>query len=537
VNGRASTGRRAAEAPVLMQDYLRAAAERRPDATAVTLGQQAITFGELEESSSRLARLLLDLGCGRGDRVCLLAPKSPAAVVAMHAAMKADCWYVPLDLESPPTRVGAMLSAAEPAAIVATETAVALLDATEPACPVVSLGEPLAGRSVRSHATLADAAAFPAEAPPRQNRPDDPSHILFTSGSTGVPKGVMVRHSSVIAFVEWARSAFGLAADDRVSGHSPFHFDLSTFDIYGALAAAAELHLAPPEANLLPSSLASFIAERRLTQWFSVPSAMTLMAKLDVVEAGAFPDLRRVLWCGEVLPTPILIHWMQRVPHATFTNLYGPTEATIASSYYNVKSVPKDPTDTIPIGCPCAGEELRVLDERLRPVGPGEIGHLYIGGVGLSPGYWRDEEKTRAAFVELREDGGTTRLYRTGDLARVSDGLVYFDGREDAQIKSRGHRIELGEIEAALGGLDLLAEYAVVGVESDGFEGTAICCAFVPRPPAAAEPAVIKRELRRFVPGYMLPSRWQRLDALPKNANGKVDRPKLRELFREASRG
>ena len=516
-----------------MQDYLRAAAERRPDATAITLGPQTATFADVEESSSRLARLLLDLGCRRGDRVCLLVPKSPLAVVAMHAALKADCWYVPLDLESPPARVRGMISAAEPTAIIATDAAVGLLDAIGPACPVVSLGGPLPG----SRAALADAAAYPAQAPPARNRPDDPSHILFTSGSTGVPKGVMVRHSSVIAFVEWARSAFGLADDDRVSGHSPFHFDLSTFDIYGALAAGAELHLVPPEANLLPSSLASFIARHGLTQWFSVPSAMTLMAKLDVVEAGAFPDLRRVLWCGEVLPTPTLIHWMQRVPHATFTNLYGPTEATIASSYYNVGSVPRSATDAIPIGHPCAGEELRVLDDRMQPAPPGALGHLYIGGVGLSPGYWRDEEKTRAAFVEVPADGRTTRLYRTGDLARVSDGLVYFEGREDTQIKSRGHRIELGEIEAALGGLDLLSEYAVVGVDSDGFEGTAICCAFVPRSSVAAEPAVLKRELRCFVPAYMLPSRWQRLDALPKNANGKVDRPKLRELFREAARG
>jgi acyl-coenzyme A synthetase/AMP-(fatty) acid ligase len=225
---------------------------------------------------------------------------------------------------------------------------------------------------------------------------------------------------------------------------------------------------------------------------------------------------------------------MERVPHATFTNLYGPTEATIASSYYTVPRVPDDPAEPIPIGRPCDGESLLVLSESLEPVPDETIGHLYIGGVGLSPGYWQDDEKTRAAFVERP---GGDRLYRTGDLARVSgDGIFHFVGREDTQIKSRGHRIELGEIESALGALGLLAEYAVVGVASDGFEGTAICCAYVSPADAAVEPSVLKRELRRAVPSYMLPSRWQEFDALPKNANGKIDRPMLRESFRESLR-
>jgi non-ribosomal peptide synthetase component F len=341
----------------------------------------------------------------------------------------------------------------------------------------------------------------------------------------------------VVQFVEWARRYFDLGPGDRMSGHSPFHFDLSTFDIYGSLSAGAELQLVPPELNLLANGLASFIRGNRLTQWFSVPSAMTLMAKFDVIEPGSFPELRRVLWCGEVLPTSTLIYWMDRVPQATFTNLYGPTEATIASSYYTVARKPDDPSEVIPIGYPCPGEDLLVLDDQLQPVPSGEVGDLYIRGVGLSPGYWRDEERTRSAFMSDPQGDHGSRLYRTGDLARMSpDGLVYFLGRLDSQIKSRGHRIELGEIEAALGVPGLLAEYAVVGVESDGFEATAICCAYVPLPDTGVEPALLKRELRALVPAYMLPSRWRQLDALPKNANGKIDRPKLRELFRGSLR-
>src|SRR5439155_1251806 len=232
-----------------------------------------------------------------------------------------------------------------------------------------------------------------------RNTPAHPAHILFTSGSTGTPKGVIIPHSNVIHFVEWARRYFNLGPTDRVSGHPPLHFDLSTFDVYGTFASGAQLHLVPPEINLLPTALAKFIRDAELTQWFSVPSLLSYMAKFDVVRFNDFPALRRLLWCGEVFPTPALRYWMTRLPHATFTNLYGPTETTIASSYYTVPTCPEDESEAIPIGTPCEGEELLVLSETLRPVSPGEVGNLYIRGVGLSPGYWRDPEKTRAAFV------------------------------------------------------------------------------------------------------------------------------------------
>jgi amino acid adenylation domain-containing protein len=341
-----------------------------------------------------------------------------------------------------------------------------------------------------------------------------------------------VTHRNVASFVEWANGYFGISEADKLSGHPPFHFDLSTFDIYGSLAAGAELHLVPPEANLLPHELASLIRRSELTQWFSVPSTMAYMAKLGAVPEGGFETLERVIWCGEVLPTPVLVHWMQRVPNARFTNLYGPTETTIASSYHTVERIPSDETEAIPIGKPCADEELLILDDNLTPVPTGEIGELYIGGVGLTRGYWRDEEKTRAAFIpDPRAPDSGRRMYRTGDLCRLgADGLVYFLGRRDTQVKSRGYRIELGEIEAALATLQGIRESAVVGVETEGFEGIAVCCAFVP---ASADQTAneVRQQLRQLLPPYMLPSRWQVVTSLPKNANGKIDRRALRELF------
>lgn len=521
----------------LLQQYVTRQAERRPDEPALVTDDATVSYGELESASNQLARLLSHQGCQPGDRVCLFQPKAPAAIISMLGVLKAGCVYVPIDITGPAPRVEMIVRAADPRVLLAAAPAAGLLDdlagSLDPAVMIGSVEDTsLEGSGFRSTFSKPDWQAFAADVVPPVRSATDPAHLLFTSGSTGTPKGVVITHANVVAFVEWATAYFGIGIDDRVSGHPPLHFDLSTFDIYGSFAAGAQLHLVPASLSLAPHRLAEFIRRRELTQWFSVPSILSYLAKFGVVDDGDFPTLRRLLWCGEVLPTPVLIHWMRRLPHVQFTNLYGPTEATIASSYYTVPECPVNETDPIPIGLPCDGEELLVLDEALGPVPPGTIGDLYIAGAGLSPGYWRDEDKTRAAFPpDPRRPGSDARIYRTGDLAQVRpDGLFEFLGRADSQIKSRGYRIELGEIEAALNAIDDLRECAVVGVPSKGFEGTAIACAF-----AAATPSLdvsgLRNALGRVLPGYMLPSRWMALDALPKNANGKIDRRRLREMF------
>lgn len=529
----------------LLQDYVAAQAERRGDAVALKLGPTELTYRELERASNRLARVIREIGCERGDRVCLMAEKSPTTIMAMLGVLKAGCAYVPIDIASPVARTARIVRSADPAAVLVSRAGRELLDglvSEHAVAPGVRLGaledELVEPASTRFAFGPDDHRAQSDEPPALRGADSDAAHILFTSGSTGEPKGVVITHANVRAFVEWAIAYFGTRPGDRISGHPPLHFDLSTFDIYGTFHAGAELHLVPPSA-ILPRQLAAFISESRLTQWFCVPSTMTYMAQLEAVPEEGFPSLERVLWCGEVLPTPVLIHWMRRIPQARFTNLYGPTEATIASSYYTVSEMPADPTAPIPIGVPCAGEELLVLDERLQPAPVGEIGDLYIGGVGLSPGYWRDEAKTDAAFVpDPRPGREGARLYRTGDLARLdADGLLEFLGRMDSQIKSRGYRIELGEVEAAINALAQIAECAVVGVPSDGFEGTAICCAFAPAD-GAGEVSItqLRAAAGESLPGYMLPSRWLPMDRLPKNVNGKVDRRRLRELGAAAAR-
>ena len=527
--------------PELLQDWVTRHAEIRPDALAVAGAGEALTYARLEELSSRLVGALRVAGCKKGDRVCLLMPKSATAIACIVGIYKTDCVYVPLDTSCPSSRLAKMIASSDSRWILAGGPVMSLLDEIfedERFRKSVSVGwldaRPVVrGKNFRVSLTLDDIRGYPPARPDYRNTAQDAAHILFTSGSTGTPKGVVITHSNVIHFVEWAARYFQMTSADRVSGHTPLHFDLSVFDIFGAFAVGAQLHLVPPELNLVPNKLAQFIRDSHLTQWFSVPAILNYMAKFDVVKLNDFPALRRLLWCGEVFPTPALIYWMRRLPHVSFTNLYGPTEATIASSYYTVPSCPASEDEAIPIGQACGGEELLVLDEALRPVAPGEVGQLYIRGVGLSPGYWRDAEKTRGAFLPYPGSSDPEdRIYRTGDLASVgANGLIRFLGRADSQIKARGYRIELGEVEAALHPVEALRECAVVGVPSRDFDGIAICCAYVPRDGVEVTPGGLRDVVARSLPPYMLPSRWMALAALPRTPSGKIDRRRLKELF------
>ncbi|HEX5055614.1 MAG TPA: amino acid adenylation domain-containing protein [Gammaproteobacteria bacterium] len=519
-----------------LHDWVTLQARRRPEATAIVGNGQFLSYAELDTLSTQLARSLRLAGCQRGDRVCLLMPKSPLAIVAIVGIHKAGGIYVPLDPASPAGRLSKIINSCDSHCILVGGIGAVVLQELlrqewfPSGLCIGWLDETLPdwGRQVAAFSLdeMRNQHASPLPAPDTEL-----SHILFTSGSTGAPKGVMITHRGVIHFVEWAKRYFGIGSDDRLSGHPPLHFDLSFFDIFGAFAAGAELHLVPAEANLLPDRLAEWIRTSRVTQWLSVPSALHYMARFDAVRPGDFPELRRLLWCGEVLPTSSLMHWMKRLPHVRCTNLYGPAETTIASGYYTVSECPQHERMQIPIGSACGDGKLLVLDGNMSPVAAGETGELYVGGPGLSSGYWKDPERTRQVFVEDPRDP-SGRLYRSGDLARLGeDGLVYFLGRADSQIRSRGYRIEPGEIEAALNALDILRESAVVAVPSNGFDGAVICCAYVIAGDIKPAPARLRAELEKTLPRYMIPSFWMEFDELPKNANGKIDRLRLQEIL------
>ena len=526
-----------------LHEALILSAERFPEKDAVILRDKKMTYGEWEMASNRLARALRAAGCVAGDRVGLLLPKSPEALIGMFGALKADCIYVPLDTSSPAARLARILESADCRCLLAMKSAAPLLNELlrSGAIAGAKVGWMDEGAELETELTafsrddVETQSASPVHSPVSDRQ--SVAHILFTSGTTGAPKGVMITHANVTQFIDWGVKRFGIGAGDRISAHPPFHFDLSTFDIHGAVAAGAELHLVPAELNLLPNRLADFIRNSQLTQWFSVPSILTHMAKSDAVHANDFPAMRRLLWCGEKFPTPSLMHWMQRLPGIAFFNLYGPTEATIASSWFHVQQCPRTETTEIPIGEACDGERLLILDDDLKPVAPGSVGDLYIGGVGLSPGYWRDPARTDEVF---RQDpampGAGGRIYKTGDLARQGeDEQVYLLGRSDSQIKCRGYRIELGEIEAALHSLTEIRDAAVVAIESDAFEGTEICCAWVPAAGVEVSPVKLRKRLTQLLPGYMIPARWMELDRMPLNGNGKTDRRCLKEKFRQVT--
>jgi amino acid adenylation domain-containing protein len=522
-----------------LQDFLLLQAERHSEVCALVCNRQTTTYGELEKASNRLARALKAAGCKPGDRVALLLPKSIQAIIGIFAVLKADCMYVPLDVASPAGRLARMLQASDSRCVLASGSTAPRLE--EAAAQMGPTALPLVGwmdggATLEQGMTAAfywgDVLRLSGSATDRGNNETHAAHILFTSGSTGTPKGVVITHASVIHFVEWALRYFGIGASDRISGQPPLHFDLSTFDIYGSVAAGAQLHLIPPELCLLPHRLAGFIRDSELTQWFSVPSILNHLAKFDAVRWHDFPSLRRLLWCGEKFPTPALIHWMRRLPQVDFYNLYGPTETTIASSCYHVPCCPESDTIDIPIGEPCQGERLLVLDEQMRPVLPGEPGDLYISGVGLSPGYWRDVERTSQVFL-THPDGSGVQIYKTGDLAKIGDdGRIYLLGRSDSQIKSRGYRIELGEIESAVHGAPGVEDAAIVAIDAPGLEGTAICCAYVPRPDSGVSMPSLKKHLAEVLPHYMVPSQWMVLERMPRNGNDKTDRAGLKEQFR-----
>jgi amino acid adenylation domain-containing protein len=519
----------------LLQHRVTERAAARPEATALVWNGVRMTYGELESASNQLARLLVDAGCRPGDRAGVLMTKKPLTLVAMLGVLKAGAIHVPLDPVDPDSRLAPMLAATDCRWILAAGHVGRLLEealgtAKLARTPQVGwMDQNAAGAtSLPLLFELPDLTAFPTT-PPVIIRDSEVAQILFTAGSAGVPKAAMLTHAGLGQFLEWASAQFHIDSSDRMSQHAPLRSDLSTFDIFGALWAGAQLHLVPTELNLLPHRLTQFIREHKLTQWLSAPAVLNQWAKFDSLRQNDFPSLRRLLFAGETIPTPTLMYLMRRLPHVQFTNLYGATEASIGSAFHTMTRAPQSEFDSIPLGTACAGQRLHLLDEQLQPVPDGETGQLCLSGVGVSPGYWRDPDSTQAHFIEVPDGaGGTERCFRTGDRARRgTDGLYYFCGRQ-------GHRIDPARIEAVLHALPELLESAAVGIPSIGFDGAMVCCAYVPSPGAEPRVEYLRAALAARLPNYMLPVAWMRYEKLPRTAGGKLNRSLLAERFRRS---
>jgi amino acid adenylation domain-containing protein len=362
---------------------------------------------------------------------------------------------------------------------------------------------------------------------------DSIAYLLFTSGSTGQPKGVMVSHANVLHYLDCVTKRYGFTSNDRVSQTFDLTFDLSAHDMFVAWESGACL-CCPTQKQLIKPG--AFVKDARLTVWFSVPSTAVFMRRFGVLKPGMYPGLRLSLFCGEALPVEIVRQWALAAPNSVIENIYGPTELTIACTAYrwdNTKSPDECEQGIVPIGLPFDGMRALIVDEQLRQVEPGRDGELLMTGPQLSLGYWQDEEKTRRAFVPVDSNNGT--YYRTGDRVRrpaVNKPLVYL-GRLDNQIKVLGHRVELGEVEAAVRQVSGLEGVVALGwptTESgaDGIEVFLETDSFDTR--------ALVSQLKGKLPVYMLPRNVLVLRRFPLNTNGKYDRKAL-QLILENSFG
>jgi amino acid adenylation domain-containing protein len=374
----------------------------------------------------------------------------------------------------------------------------------------------------------ADLVVPPADWEPRAAASDAIAYLLFTSGSTGVPKGVMVAHANVRHFLDVMLERYGIDEHDRLSQTFDMTFDLSVFDMFMAWDRGACVCCLPQSALLQP---ARFIQESELTVWFSVPSLALLMRRLGMLKPDRYPTLRWSLFCGEPLPAELAQAWADAAPNSIVENLYGPTELTIACTLYRwepERGEREARHGVVPIGAPYPGMTVLVADDELRPVEPGAEGELLLSGPQVTLGYWQDEEKTRAAFV--LPPGASELHYRTGDLVRapVGDEPLLYVGRIDHQIKVNGYRVELGEVEAALREASGAGEVVALGwprTES-GASGVA---AFVQG--ASVDAEALRDALAATLPYYMVPRTITAIEQFPLNANGKYDRNALVRLL------
>lgn len=507
---------------------LNRAARQRPDHPAVVDDERVLTYAELHDLAGRIAALLRNMGVGPGSRVGLYLNKCAEAVAGIYGIMRAGAAYVPLDARAPDDRVGYIARDCDLSVLLTSSACLprvpALCKAGAPLKKTIVLDAPAEGE--KGDVALIGQHDI-ARALPLISGPDDDAtalaYILYTSGSTGQPKGVMLTHHNGFAFVDWAVDHAGVTAADRLSSHAPFHFDLSVFDLYATALRQATLVLVPPSASVFPATLARWISDQGVTTWYSVPSILAMLVERGGLEPGSLPSLKTVIFAGEVFPSGYLTRLMRLVPHASFLNWYGPTETNVCTGY-RVPEPPGEDAPDIPIGAPIAGVETFVVDREDREVGPGAQGELLVAGPTVMQGYWGDPDKTAARLVVHPAAGGRV-VYRTGDLVEAAaDGNLLFVGRRDNQIKSRGYRIELGEVETAIRTHPGVVEAAVVALP-DPLVTNRLHAHVVLRDGTTS--VDLARHCGIKVPQYMIPETWHRWDALPKTSTGKTDRQAL----------
>ncbi len=499
--------------------YLEKTVTEVPDKLAFSNGTEGLSFSELSVRAKTVGASLLSRGHG-GEPVAVLMDKHPAAIAAFFGVIYAGGFYAALDAEMPPARMGLIFGTLRPRALIFDERHRKLAEKLH--------DEGIFDGEILAYSELSDAARpwtkddDAALAAVRARQIDtDPIYVVFTSGSTGVPKGVAACHRSVIDYTESLCEAIGFSRETVFANQTPLYFDAPLKEIMPTIKFGATAYLVPKMLFMFPIKLCDYLNEHRINTVCWVVSALTMISSLGALEKNPPRYLTTVCFGSEVFPRKQYDLWRAALPDARFFNLYGPTEATGMSCFWPARDLAPD--EPIPVGRPFRNTDLLLLSDDGKRVPNGEAGEICLRGTCVTLGYYNNPEKTAEAFVQNPLNPYYPELiYRTGDLGRLNEhGELVFISRRDAQIKHMGHRIELGEIEAAAAAADGVRAACCVY----DAPGKRIVLYFV----GDIEPAALSATLKTSLPRYMLPAAVIPLPVMPLTPNGKADRKGLRE--------
>jgi len=513
--------------------------EKFAERPALLADNRHLTYRELRDGAMRIASTIQSLQTpGSTPLTAVFAYRSPTAFAGVLGSLLAGNGYVPLNRTFPMERTQIMLQRSECSTIVVDEGSLPqlgqLLEAAQTSLAVLipHLVDVKNYRKQWPRHKFLGASDLKLASDWREPKFENDSiaYLLFTSGSTGIPKGVAVAQRNVTAFLDYMVDRYEITENDRLSQMFDMTFDLSVFDMFVAWERGACV-CCPSQKTLIKPG--KFINEAGLTIWFSVPSTAVFMKQLGMLKAGQYPSLRYSLFCGEPLPISSAVAWLEAAPNSIVENLYGPTELTIACTLYRwdpVSSAAESELGIVPIGYAYPDMDVLVVDENLREVVPGQEGELLMKGSQMSLGYWKDPPKTAAAFMV--PPGKIEIYYRTGDRVRFPVGnkpLTHL-GRVDSQVKIFGHRVELGEVEAKVRDACKMDGVLVVGwpKTDSGFGGVEV---FIEGRESGVEE--IRKMVSADLPDYMVPRRFHFMERLPRNANNKYDRKAMQKLLEE----
>lgn len=502
-------------------DWLEQSAEKYHDNVFVDDGEKEVTFGQLLERAKRIGYYLSNKIAPKNP-IVILSPKSSDILTIMMACVYAGDYYVMIDPSQPVQRLEGFLTVLGAKLVITDKKYDGLLAEANYQEEVVHIQEFEAILSGEYHEEVEDKLKQIRQ----EFRQEDILYGLFTSGSTGTPKAIAVSHKCVLDFIPTFAKEFGFSSFDVIGNQAPFDFDVSVKDIYTAMLTGAKMVLIPKEYFTTPPILLDFICDKEVTSLTWAVSALTMISALKGFRYRIPDKICRVMFSGEVMPAKQLKIWQEAIPNALYVNLYGPTEITCNCSFYKLDGFwHEKQLDKLPVGEAFKGREIFLLDEEDQVVTcPHQSGEICVTGQSVALGYINNEEETKKHFVYYKLRDKECYSYRTGDLGYWDeDGLLYFNGRKDFQIKYMGHRIELEEIERAI--------MCLSGIER--------CCCLMDEKRkrlvafymGEAEEDGIKDKLKESLPTYMVPHTLKKQDCLPLTKNGKTDRNRLKELL------